>query len=192
MKRILDLKIKKLDKKATLPSYAHEGDVGMDVKAISLEYDPEHDAFIYDTGLACETDIVCAGYCFPKSRNYKTSAYLPNSVGIVDTKTYRGGIKAIFKNRCSRAEQALVNAIMRYDAEPWYKKLKPGHLRKLYAEEEQNYINNALDYAPYDIDDAVFQLVLTEIVPVRITEVKKLSETDRGKGGFGSTKKKGH
>lgn len=192
MKRQLILKVKKLTKKATLPSYAYEGDVGMDVKAIGLEYDPENDAYVYDTGLACETDVVCAGYCFPKSRNYKTNAYLPNSVGIVDTRTYRGEIKAMFKNRTSRSMLVLGMAMEMYDKLPWYKKLSPGIFMRCYNACEAEWLKDPLKYAPYKVEDAVFQLVLTEIVPVKVVEVKKLSETKRGDGAFGHSKSKGH
>lgn len=192
MKKVLNLKIKRLSKKATLPSYAHEGDVGMDVKAIGLSYDAENDAYVYDTGLACETSTICAGYCFPKSRNFKTEGYLTNAVGIVDSKTYRGEIKVIFKNRTSRTMMVLAAAMERYDELPWYKKLTPGRFMKCFNECEHEFLNNPLKYAPYSIDDAVFQLVLTEIVPVQVTEVSKLSSTKRGKGGFGSTKQTGN
>jgi hypothetical protein len=31
--------LKKLDEKAVIPTYAHDGDVGMDLTAISVDYD---------------------------------------------------------------------------------------------------------------------------------------------------------
>ena len=45
--KIVNIKFKKLDENAVIPSYAHYGDVGMDMTAIDLEYDVEHDAYIY-------------------------------------------------------------------------------------------------------------------------------------------------
>ena len=50
------IKFKKLIPEATIPTYAHDGDIGMDVFATSMEYDREHDCYIYHTGLACETE----------------------------------------------------------------------------------------------------------------------------------------
>ena len=37
----LEIRFKKLDENAVIPSYAHDGDVGMDMTAISVEYDEE-------------------------------------------------------------------------------------------------------------------------------------------------------
>ena len=164
----------------------------MDIKAIDVEYDYENDAYIYSTGLSCETDYVAAGYLFPKSRNYKTGSYLANAVGIVDTNTYRGEIKLIYKNRTSRSMFVMAMALEKYDKLPWYKKLKPGRLIEIYNDCEKLFKEMALEFAPYQVGDAVAQLVLTEIVPVQITEVKKLGKTKRGQGGFGSTKSKGN
>ena len=48
----IKVKIKKLHPDAVIPSYVHNGDVGMDMTAISVEYDVEKDMYIYHTGLA--------------------------------------------------------------------------------------------------------------------------------------------
>lgn len=192
MVRKIKLKVKKLNKKATLPSYAHEGDVGMDIKPIDVHYDEANDAYVYDTGLACETDIFASAYCFPKSRNYKTNYYLTNHVGIVDTKTYRGEIKVIFKNRDSLDMRCVAQALVEYDKLPWYKKINSGILQDLIDKSKASFLENPLLYAPYKVGDATFQLVLQEMVPVEVIEVKKLTDTKRGTGGFGSTKKSGN
>ena len=39
------LKLKKLDERAVIPTYAHDGDVGMDLTAIDVEYDKEKDMY---------------------------------------------------------------------------------------------------------------------------------------------------
>ena len=52
----VNIKFKKLNPNAVIPSYAHDGDVGMDMTAISVEYDEKRDMYIYHTGLACESD----------------------------------------------------------------------------------------------------------------------------------------
>ena len=43
----LFIKLKKLDERAVIPSYAHDGDVGMDLTAIDVDYDRENDMYIY-------------------------------------------------------------------------------------------------------------------------------------------------
>jgi dUTP pyrophosphatase len=96
---MVKLKFKKLDKRAVIPSYAHVGDIGMDVTAIDLEYDNAHDVYIYHTGLACEMERGYALLCMARSSNTKTESYLPNGVGLVDPATYRGEIQFRYKNR---------------------------------------------------------------------------------------------
>lgn len=93
------IKFKRLDEKAVIPTYAHDGDVGMDMTAISMEYDPKNDMYIYHTGLSVETDKGYGIFLFPRSSNRKTDAYLCNHVGIVDSAIYRGEIMFCFKNR---------------------------------------------------------------------------------------------
>ena len=46
------IKFKKLDESAVIPSYAHNGDVGMDLTAINLDYDVDKDLYIYHVGIA--------------------------------------------------------------------------------------------------------------------------------------------
>ena len=41
------IKFKKLVPEAVIPSYAHDGDVGMDMTAVSVEYDVDKDMYIY-------------------------------------------------------------------------------------------------------------------------------------------------
>jgi dUTP pyrophosphatase len=42
---------------------------------------------------------------------------------------------------------------------------------------------------PYKVGDRIFQLLIKKVSPVEFVETDKLSETDRGKGGYGSTGK---
>ena len=81
----LEIKFKKLDDRAVIPTYAHDGDVGMDLTAISVEYDKENDMYIYHTGLAFESPFHYGILLFPRSSNSRTDAYLCNHVGIADS-----------------------------------------------------------------------------------------------------------
>lgn len=94
----MEVKIKKLDEKAIIPSYAKPGDAGMDLTAINYTYDEEHDNHVYGTGLAIEIPKGFVGLIFPRSSNRKTRAYMTNHVGVIDS-GYRGEIMITFKNR---------------------------------------------------------------------------------------------
>lgn len=99
----MEVKIKKLVKKAVIPTYAKTGDAGLDLTAVNYIYDKEKDCHIYGTGLAFEIPEGYVGLVFPRSSNRKTNAYLPNSVGVIDS-GYRGEVIMSFKNRdkCSQ------------------------------------------------------------------------------------------
>lgn len=93
----MKVKIKKLNENAIIPSYAKEGDAGMDLTAVSVSFDNDGN-IVYHTGLAFEIPIGFVGLLFPRSSNSKTSLYLTNHVGVVDS-GYRGEIMFKFKNR---------------------------------------------------------------------------------------------
>ena len=90
----MKIKIKKLVEEAVLPSYAQEGDAGMDITAIGIiKTTFEH--VIYSTGLAIEVPPGYVCLLFPRSsiRNYELT--LSNSVGVLDS-GYRGEITFTF------------------------------------------------------------------------------------------------
>lgn len=95
---MLDVKIKKLTPEAVIPFYATDGSAGMDLTAISYEYDYENDCHIYGTGLAFEIPEGHVGLIFPRSSNRETDSYYPNSVGVIDS-DYRKEVYVTFKNR---------------------------------------------------------------------------------------------
>lgn len=94
----MDVKIKKLDPKAVIPSYAKPGDAGMDLTAISYDYDGLYTNHVYGTGLAIEIPEGYVGLIFPRSSNRKTTAYMANHVSVIDS-GYRGEIMITYKNR---------------------------------------------------------------------------------------------
>ena len=168
---IVNTKIQ-LDPGATIPTRAHETDVGYDVTSISLTAilnngasvtidKPETQlpdfacAAIHDAGYAIDYYIVDTGvhitpphgYYFelvPNSRQAKTTVSWGNSIGIIDP-TYTGSIKIIIK-------QAMYKDLTRY---------LPGNV--------------------------VGQLILRPHLSTTFTQVEKLPETERADGGFGST-----
>ena len=86
----MDVTFKKLNKKAQIPKYAHIGDAGMDLTAISLE--KANNYWEYGTGLSMQIPKGYVGLLFPRSSISKKDQYLKNSVGVIDS-GYRGEIK---------------------------------------------------------------------------------------------------
>lgn len=184
----LEVKFKKLNEKAIIPSYAHDGDVGMDLTAISVEYDADNDLYIYHTGLAFESDYHYGMFLFPRSSNRKTDAYLCNHVGIADSAIYRGEIMLCFKNRTSLRQIALESrTIAFFNAIEDGKSVEEATKESVDAWFEA--FKNPMLFAPYKEGDRVAQMVVLPYPDVKLKEVENLTETDRGSGGFGSTGK---
>ena len=81
----LTVNIKKLSKNAVIPTYAHDGDAGMDLTAVSYNYNKEYDYWEYKTDLAIEIPTGYVGLIFPRSSNSNKDVYMCNSVGVVDS-----------------------------------------------------------------------------------------------------------
>ena len=88
--------IKKLSENAVIPTYAKEGDAGMDLVATSIKFDGTQ--ITYGTGLAIEIPEGFVGLVFPRSSIRKTDLSLSNSVGVIDS-GYRGEIQATFNQK---------------------------------------------------------------------------------------------
>lgn len=89
------VKIKKLHPDAKVPKYAKPGDAGMDLTAVSKDWDMEHGVLVFGTGIAIEIPEGCVGLIFPRSSQFKTNLTLSNHVGVIDS-GYRGEIKFMF------------------------------------------------------------------------------------------------
>lgn len=92
----LTVAFKKLNENAVIPSYAKTGDAGLDLTAVSKEWDSEKDKIVFGTGLAVEIPHGYVGLIFPRSSIVKTNLTLSNSVGVIDS-GYRGEIKFFFE-----------------------------------------------------------------------------------------------
>jgi dUTP pyrophosphatase len=91
----MEVRIKRLKPNAVIPTYAKEGDAGMDLVATGIIKDtPEQ--ITYGTGLAMEIRDGFVGLVFPRSSIRKYELVLSNSVGVIDS-GYRGEIQATFK-----------------------------------------------------------------------------------------------
>jgi dUTP pyrophosphatase len=201
MEKEITVFVKKLDENAVIPSYAHEGDVGMDITAIGVEYDEEKDMYIYHTGLSFESDFNIGDFIFVRSSNRKTDAYLCNHVGIVDSAIYRGEVMICMKNRDSLETNTEINALKSFmDALCIVSRCDPNMNLKdatesafeVYKLTKEDYLERArnLEFAPYKVGEKIAQMVCLKYPTVKLVEKNELSETERGEGGFGSTDKK--
>ena len=92
---MLEVKIKKLHKDAVIPKYETVGSVGMDLTAISKEYD-EYGNVVFGTGLAIQIPEGYYADLRPRSSISKYDLVLANSVGTTDS-DYRGELILKFK-----------------------------------------------------------------------------------------------
>lgn len=90
------LKIKKLHPEAVLPSYAKDGDGGLDI--VAVDGGTEYALFReYKTGLAFEIPKGYVGLLFPRSSISNRSLSLSNAVGVLDS-GFRGEVTFRFRH----------------------------------------------------------------------------------------------
>lgn len=195
-----EINVYKINENAVIPQYAHKGDVGMDLTAISVEYNLEKDVYIYHTGLTITSTVDnYSCFLFPRSSNNKKNCYLANSVGIVDIRTYRGEIMICFKDRTSLSEritlaqqEAKIDFILQKLTDKEKDFIIDSDYLNRYMEEVKNQVINDvinLKYAPYEVGERVAQMVVMPHPYIELNEIFTLDETLRGSGGFGSTNK---
>lgn len=90
------LKIKRLAD-VDMPSYAHEGDAGMDLRAAEAVTIEPMESEKIRTGIAAEIPEGCVGLVFPRSGLGSKGLTMRNAVGVVDS-GYRGEIMAAMWN----------------------------------------------------------------------------------------------
>lgn len=91
----IDVNIKKLNESAVIPTYAKDGDAGMDLVATEILSNTTFDV-TYGTGIALEVPKGFVGLVFPRSSVRKYDLTLSNSVGVIDS-GYRGELQVTFK-----------------------------------------------------------------------------------------------
>ena len=89
------VRIKKINPSAAIPTYAKDGDAGMDVIATSI-ISEEPFQITYGLGIALEIPTGFVGLVFPRSSIRKTDLSLTNCVGVIDS-GYRGELQATFR-----------------------------------------------------------------------------------------------
>jgi dUTP pyrophosphatase len=92
----ITVKLKPLRPDWVIPTYAHNGDAGLDMTATTKTID-EFGNTVYGTSLALQLPEGHVGLLFPRSSICKKQLFLTNSVGVLDG-TYRSEIFFKFKS----------------------------------------------------------------------------------------------
>lgn len=83
----MKVKVRKLDPRAVMPSFATDGAAAFDLVAI------KRDGYLFDTGLAFEVPPGYAMFIYSRSgMGFKENTRLANCVGVIDS-DYRGEVK---------------------------------------------------------------------------------------------------
>lgn len=162
----LEVKIKKLDERAKIPTYITDGSAGLDLTAIECDFNKNERCYVYRTGLSIEIPKGYVGLLFPKSGISKRTLHLANSVGVIDS-DYRGEIVFKFKP-------------------DGYKCTKNNFFKRL--------LNKILGIPTitenvYIPTDKIGQLIIMPYPRIHFSETDELSETERGNRGFGEMDK---
>ena len=170
---MINVNVKKLVPEAVIPTYAHFGDAGMDVTAVSINVTDKY--IEYGTGLSFELPDGYVMLIFPRSSVSKYDLSLANSVGVLDS-GYRGELKLRFKRNYRIENEPCEGTNYQWTTTSI---VNPGSAA--------NYQWNACDW--YCVGDKVGQIMILPYPTILFNEVENLDETERGSGGFGSTGK---
>jgi dUTP pyrophosphatase len=125
---VLTVPIMRLDPDLPLPSYAHPGDAGLDLRAredaVVL---PGGGRALVPTGVAVAIPIGYAGFVLPRSGNaLNHGVTMANSPGLIDS-AYRGELKVILLNtdptqpfEVKRGERIAQLVIQRVEEASWH------------------------------------------------------------------------
>lgn len=98
MTKKIELPIKKLDPEIELPTYAYEGDAGLDLRANEDITLLPLERKLISTGIAIAVPEGYAGFVQPRSGSaLKLGLSMPNTPGLIDSH-YRGELKVVAVN----------------------------------------------------------------------------------------------
>ena len=167
---------KRVNQDAPLPTYAHDGDAGMDLCSMEDVTLWPGETVTVKTGIAMAIPKGWAGFVFPRSGLGSRGLTLSNCVGVIDS-TYRGEIGAPLHNNHPTHKPA-------EDARP---KGLLARLRELIVRRLQwQLVPNNHPIAVHK-GDRVCQIVFLPVGQATLVETDELDETERSDGGFGST-----
>lgn len=177
----MEVKIKKLHKDAVIPKYAKKGDAGLDLTAVSYEFD-KYGNVVYHTGLAFEIPEGYVGLVFPRSSICKKDLSLTNAVGVIDS-SFRGEVTAKFKPTLCYGDGFFGED----DIKGFDKPKDEAPMNVGYMNEFEKLSDDF--HEMYGEGERIAQMIILPYPQIEFKEVEELSETERGTGGYGSTGK---
>lgn len=167
----MNLKVKRMHEDAVIPQYAHEGDSGFDLVAVSDVIIEPGETIKVPTGLAFEIPQGFELQVRPRS-GITAKTKLRVQLGTVDA-GYTGEVSVIVDNIFDRDEE---------DRHDIYSEV-------LTISGDLTYITHFKPFGSYIIrkGERIAQAVLAPIVRAEITEVDELEDSVRGANGFGSS-----
>ena len=197
-----------------LPAYGKEGDACMDIYPIYSEYDGVKDRWIYHTGLTfaignsvARKDNITYGLskCTdvyipnemelrPRSNLTKSDFYIPNAPSTLDW-GYRGELLMVYKNRTSVDVRDSISLLATAIEKLAMRSGAHGEIKQYTStvRKHVNKLSRSITEPPYKCDgnDRCCQLLIRGSERIEWDEVEVVEElgaTERGSGGFGSTK----
>lgn len=188
----MQVKFKRNHPNAVIPSYSKIGDAGMDLTAISkVGIESEGGWFIeYDTGLSVEIPESHVGLIFPRSSQSNVNLLLTNHCGVID-ENYRGSIRFRFKQIQPSYDRFELKEEFSYKIKKflWWTRREYFIDYPDYKGNEEKFVHIDKKMKEFEIGDRIGQLIILPYPKIEPVEVDKLSETERGADGFGSTGK---
>lgn len=155
----LDLRVRRLDPRAKLPTYGTDGAAGLDLYALEDVTLTPWRVHKVRTGIALEIPPGYEGQVRPRSGLTSRGVFV--ELGTVDS-DYRGEV-GVMMHAYERTQHS----------EPGFYPVKFDVIWESY-----NYVNAG---------DRIAQIIIAPVPRWRVVEVDELSETARGEGGYGST-----
>ncbi|GAA0343974.1 dUTP diphosphatase [Oceanobacillus oncorhynchi subsp. oncorhynchi] len=171
------MKVKKMHQDAVLPKYAQQGDSGFDLVAVEDVIIEPGETKLIKTGLAFDIPEGFEIQVRPRS-GITLKTKLRVQLGTIDS-NYRGEVGVIVDNitPCTIRENLEMNSFVG----PVYHDISGNNV--------SNHAWDCIKGMHYKIQkgDRIAQGILAPVAITEFEEVDKLSESDRGSNGYGST-----
>lgn len=100
--RMTELRVAMSEDAGYVPAYAHDGDAGLDLRAVEAYTIPAGRSAMVRTGLHVEIPVGCVGLEFPRSGLGSRGITMRNAVGVIDS-GFRGEVLCPLWNTTDRA-----------------------------------------------------------------------------------------
>lgn len=167
-----NVRFKRVNPDAPAPTYAHEGDAGLDLCSMEDVTLAPGETRTVGTGVAMAIPEGFVGLVAIRSGWGRRGLTLTNAVGVIDS-TYRGEIGLILHNN---HPTQVFRPVFDSDGEVWYHEYLPN-----------DDIDDRNEFLHIHKGDRVAQMLVMPVAQASPIESAVLDETERNTGGFGST-----